>query len=146
MVLDGVSLHRRFISRTMTYLWIALGGALGSVMRFWMSNAVTQRFGTTPMWGTLFVNVTGSFLIGVLAGLSAPGGRFAGTDSFRQFFIVGVCGGYTTFSAFSIQTLDLIRAGQVLHAGGNVLLSVTLCLIAVWLGHQLGSALHGRGA
>ncbi len=130
----------------MTYLWIALGGALGSVMRFWMSNAVAQRFGATLPWGTLFVNVTGSFLIGVLAGLSAPGGRFAGADSFRQFFIVGICGGYTTFSAFSIQTLDLIRAGQLLHAGGNVLLSVTLCLIAVWLGHLLGSALHGRGA
>ena len=128
----------------MTYLWIALGGALGSVMRFWMSNAVTQRFGATLPWGTLFVNVTGSFLIGVLAGLSAPGGRFVGTDSFRQFFIVGVCGGYTTFSAFSIQTLDLIRAGQLLHAGGNVLLSVTLCLIAVWLGHLLGSALKGN--
>jgi CrcB protein len=56
-----------------------------------------------------------------------------------------VCGGYTTFSAFSVQTLDLIRAGNVLHAGGNVLLSVTLCLIAVWLGHLLGSALNGRG-
>jgi CrcB protein len=128
----------------MTYLWIALGGALGSVMRFWMSNAVTQRFGMTLPWGTLFVNVTGSFLIGVLAGLSAPGGRLAGADSFRQFFIVGICGGYTTFSAFSIQTLDLIRAGQLLHAGGNVLLSVTLCLIAVWLGHLLGSTLKGN--
>jgi CrcB protein len=128
-----------------TYLWIALGGALGSVMRFWMSNVVTQRFGAILPWGTLFVNVTGSFLIGVLAGLNAPGGRLASTDSFRQFFIVGICGGYTTFSAFSVQTLDLIRAGQLLHAGGNVLLSVTLCLIAVWLGQLLGSALHGRG-
>ena len=128
----------------MTYLWIALGGALGRVARFWMSNAVAQRFGATLPWGTLFVNVTGSFLIGVLAGLSGSGGRLAGADSFRQFFIVGVCGGYTTFSAFSIQTLDLIRAGQLLHAGGNVLLSVTLCLIAVWLGHLLGSALNGN--
>jgi CrcB protein len=128
-----------------TYLWIALGGALGSVMRFWMSNVVTHRFGATLPWGTLFVNVTGSFLIGVLAGLSVSGGRLTGADSFRQFFVIGVCGGYTTFSAFSIQTLDLIRAGQLLEAGGNVLLSVTLCLIAVWLGHLLGTALNGRG-
>ena len=122
------------------YLWVALGGALGSVARFAAANAVVQRFSAAPLWGTLFVNVTGSFLIGVLAGLSAPGGRLAGADSFRQFFIVGLCGGYTTFSAFSIQTLELIRAGQLLHAGGNVLLSVSLCLIAVWLGHLLGVA------
>ena len=87
----------------------------------------------------LHQTTTGSFLIGVLAGLGAGGGR-AGTDSFRQFFIVGLCGGYTTFSAFSIQTLDLIRDHQLLTAGGNVLLSVTLCLIAVWLGHLLGVA------
>ncbi len=126
------------------YLWVALGGALGSVARFAAANAVAQRCGAA-MWGTLFVNVTGSFLIGVLAGLSVSGGRLGGADSFRQFFIIGLCGGYTTFSAFSIQTLDLIRAGQLLHAGGNVLLSVTLCLIAVWLGHLLGSAMNGRG-
>ena len=76
-------------------------------------------------------------VIGVLAGLSAPGGRFAGPDSFRQFLIIGVCGGYTTFSAFSMQTLELIRSNQMLQAGGNVLLSVLLGLIAVWLGHLL---------
>ena len=127
------------------YLWVALGGALGSVARFAAANAIAQRFGATFPWGTLFVNVTGSFLIGVLAGLSAPGGRFAGPDSFRQFLIIGVCGGYTTFSAFSMQTLELIRSNQVLQAGGNVLLSVLLCLIAVWLGHLLGSALNARG-
>ena len=121
------------------YLWIAFGGALGSVVRFAAANALTQRFGAA-MWGTLFVNVTGSFLIGVFAGLSTTGGRLAGADSFRQFLIIGVCGGYTTFSAFSVQTLDLIRDGHLLTAGGNVLLSVTLCLIAVWLGHLLGVA------
>jgi fluoride exporter len=125
------------------YVWIALGGALGSVARFWASNTIAQRFGTTFPWGTLFVNITGSFLIGVLAGLGAGGGR-AGTDSFRQFFIVGVCGGYTTFSAFSIQTLELLRAGQMLHAFGNVLLSVLVCLVAVWLGHLLGATWNGR--
>jgi fluoride exporter len=128
----------------MTYLWIALGGALGSVTRFWISNVVTNRFGAALPWGTLFVNVSGSLVIGLVAGLSTSNGRLASAESFRHFFVVGVCGGYTTFSAFSMQTLDLARAGNPLAAGGNVLLSMVLCLAAVWLGFAVGSALNGR--
>ena len=126
----------------MNYLWIALGGALGSVARFWMSSVIAVRFDSKFPWGTLFVNVTGSLLIGVFAALSESGGRLADSAALRQFLVVGLCGGYTTFSAFSAQTLELARNGQALAAGLNVLLSVALCLVAVWLGHLLGSALR----
>lgn len=130
----------------MNYLWIALGGALGSVARFWLSGVVVARLGAGAMWGTLFVNVTGSFLIGIFSGLSEPGGRLAETATLRQFLVVGICGGYTTFSAFSMQTFDLMRAGNWPAATGNVLGSVLACLLAVWLGHLLGVALRGGPA
>jgi len=125
------------------YLWIALGGALGSVARFWMSGLIAARFDSKFPWGTLFVNITGSFLIGVFAALSETGGRLADSTPLRQFLVVGICGGYTTFSAFSVQTLDLMRAGNWPAVAGNVLGSVLACLLAVWLGHLLGSMLKG---
>ncbi len=126
----------------MNYLWIALGGALGSVARFWMSSAITARFDNKFPWGTIFVNITGSFLIGIFAALSETGGRLAEAPTLRHFLVVGICGGYTTFSAFSVQTLDLMRAGNWPAVTGNVLGSVLACLLAVWLGHLLGSALR----
>ena len=126
-----------------TYLSIAAGGAIGSVARFWLSEIVGRRFGGTFPWGTILVNVSGSFLIGVLAALCGPGGRFSTAAGLRQFLVVGVCGGYTTFSAFSIQTFDLARGGHWMSAGGNVMLSVLLCLLATGLGYVLGSAFNG---
>ena len=127
----------------MTYLWVALGGALGSVARFALAAFIGRRFGDNFPWGTILVNVSGSFLIGVLVALSENGGKLAGAVPLQRFLIVGICGGYTTFSAFSIQTLELMRNGHPLAAGLNVLLSVALCLIAVWCGHLLGSVLRG---
>jgi len=124
----------------MTYLWIALGGAVGSVARFALATFIARRFGDNLPWGTILVNITGSFLIGVLAALSESGGRLAGSINLQRFLIVGICGGYTTFSSFSVQTLDLARSGHVVAAGLNVVLSVTLCLVAVWCGHLLGGA------
>ncbi|HWN94494.1 MAG TPA: fluoride efflux transporter CrcB [Methylomirabilota bacterium] len=124
----------------MTYLWIAIGGALGSVARFWCSNVIAHRFPSTLPWGTIVVNISGSFLIGVLAALYGPGGKFSTNAMARQFLVVGFCGGYTTFSAFSMQTFDLARAGEWLSAGGNVFLSVALCLLATWLGFVLASS------
>ena len=123
------------------YLWVALGGALGSVSRFWLSGFVAARFGETFPFGTLVVNVTGSFIIGVFAALASPEGRMdSSARAFAtQFLIIGVCGGYTTFSSFSLQTLNLLRDREWLYAGGNILLSVVLCLMAVWLGYLLGS-------
>jgi CrcB protein len=125
----------------LAYLWVALGGALGSMSRFGLSSLIATRCPDFPA-GTLTVNVTGSFLIGVLAAFSDPDGRLVAPPGFRQFFMIGICGGYTTFSSFSYETLRLVKAGEFLYAGGNVVLSVVLCLIAVWLGYLLGATLN----
>jgi CrcB protein len=124
------------------YLCVAFGGALGSMGRFWLSTWVAQRYGVVFPWGTLVINVTGSFLIGMFFALYEPGGHFGGSQSFRQLFIVGICGGYTTFSSFSLETLIEIRNKQWFYAGGNVVLSVVLCLVAVWLGYVVGGLLN----
>ena len=128
----------------MAYLWVAIGGALGSVGRFWLSGLVANRFGETFPWGTLVINVTGSFVIGVIGALAIPEGRMDSPSRqfATQFLMIGVCGGYTTFSSFSLQTLNLLRDREWLYAGGNVLLSVILCMIAVWLGWLLGTAFN----
>jgi len=126
----------------MLYLLVGLGGALGSVARFWLSGLVATHIGETFPWGTLVVNVTGSFIIGFVATITEPGGRiFAGAGT-RQFVMTGVCGGYTTFSSFSLQTLNLARDGEWLRAGGNITGSVVACLVAVWLGHLAAAALN----
>ncbi|MEQ1850645.1 MAG: fluoride efflux transporter CrcB [Chthoniobacteraceae bacterium] len=120
----------------MTYLMVALGGALGSVLRFWLGSIIGHKAGA-PFWGTLFVNVTGCFLIGLLGNLRENGpGEFD-----RYFLMVGVLGGYTTFSTFSLQTLELLHAGRPGLAAANVALSMVLCLLGVWLGHLLGARL-----
>jgi CrcB protein len=125
------------------YLWVAIGGALGSVARFWLNGIISRHFETFPM-GTLVINVTGSFLIGVFAALTIPEGRLDSQTRLAaiQFLMFGVCGGYTTFSSFSLQTLNLLRDREWLYAGGNVVLSVVLCMIAVWLGWLLGSTFN----
>lgn len=120
-------------------LWIALGGALGSVSRFWLSLAFDALFASTFPWATVVTNITGSFVIGAVAAL--PLGPLT-----RQFLMVGVLGGYTTFSAFSLQTLALAQMGEFPKAAANVLGSVILCLVAVWVGHMLGSSLRGETA
>jgi fluoride exporter len=117
------------------YLLIAVGGAIGSVARFWVNDLVTSRTAGPFPWGTLLVNVTGSFLIGFLFTLSGPGGRWQASTQSRQFFMAGICGGYTTFSAFSLQTLNLAREGEWFRAGANTAASVVLCFVTVWLGH-----------
>jgi fluoride exporter len=123
-----------------TYLWVALGGAFGSVARYWMTNVVAALTGPRFPWGTILINILGSFLIGVVAYLTAPVGRVPISFDIRVFVIAGVCGGYTTFSSFSLQTLELARTGHWFQAAANVLLSVVLCLAAVWGGYALGSA------
>jgi CrcB protein len=125
------------------YLWIALGGAVGSVARYALNGVISVRFGESFPLGTLVVNVAGSFLIGGLGALVIPEGRMSGgARAFTtQFLMIGICGGFTTFSSFSLQTLNLVREGEWLYAGGNVLLSVVFCLVATWLGFALGAAL-----
>jgi CrcB protein len=126
------------------YLWVALGGALGSVGRYWLGGIVSGKFGETFPWGTIFVNVTGSFLIGIFFALASSEGRMDSQSRIftTQFLMYGICGGYTTFSSFSLQTLTLLREREWLYAGGNILLSVVLCMIAVWLGYLLGSVFN----
>ena len=128
----------------LAYLWVAIGGALGSVSRYWLSGFVAARFGETFPWGTLVINVTGSFVIGIFAALAIPEGRMDSQSRLfaTQFLMIGVCGGYTTFSSFSLQTLNLLREREWLYAGGNVILSVVLCMIAVWLGYLLGATFN----
>ncbi|HET7335202.1 MAG TPA: fluoride efflux transporter CrcB [Rhizomicrobium sp.] len=116
------------------YLYVALGGALGTVGRFAVSGLIANQFGETFPWGTLLVNVVGSFIIGFFWTLTAPDGRLFVSGTTRQFVMTGVCGGFTTFSSFSLQTLNLMQDGEWLAAGGNVVGSVSLCLIFVWLG------------
>ena len=124
------------------YVWVAIGSALGGVGRYWCSGVVARHFGETFPWGTIAVNVLGSFAIGFFATLTAPDGRlFIGAVP-RQFVMAGVLGGYTTFSSFSLQTLNLLADGEWLKAGGNIGLSVVLCLLAVWLGHVAAAALN----
>jgi CrcB protein len=126
------------------YLWVALGGALGSVSRFWLNGIISAKFGETFPFGTLAINVTGSFLIGIFAALAIPEGRMdSQSRAFAtQFLMIGICGGYTTFSSFSLQTLNLLRDREWLYACGNVILSVILCMIAVWLGWLLGATFN----
>lgn len=123
------------------YFWVAIGGALGSVARYWVDGFVSDRYKSAFPLGILVINVLGSFVIGVIGAFASPEGRMdPRTRVFAtQFLMIGVCGGYTTFSSFSWHTLRLAREGQFLYAGGNIILSVLLCLIAVWLGWLLGA-------
>jgi fluoride exporter len=124
-----------------SYILVMLGGALGTGARFWMSGFIAERGGEFFPLGTLVVNVTGSFVIGFFAAFTGPETPVLVSPRFREFFMIGVCGGYTTFSSFSLQTLDFARDGDWLKALLNTLLSFACCLAAVWLGRILALTL-----
>lgn len=126
----------------MNLLLVILGGALGSGLRHLLSGVVAARVGETFPFGTLAVNVIGSVAIGFFATLTGPDGRWLVSPAVRIFFMTGVCGGFTTFSAFSLQTVNLARDAEWLYAGLNILASVAVCLIGVWLGHLAAAALN----
>jgi fluoride exporter len=126
----------------MIYVWIMIGSALGGAARYWCSGFAADHFGETFPMGTLLVNVLGSFIIGFFATLTGPDGRLLVRTEMRQFVMVGICGGYTTFSSFSLQTLNLIRDGEMSLAAANIALSVILCLAAVWLGYAAAASLN----
>ena len=111
-------------------LWIALGGALGSVARFWLAIGVALFAGEAFPWGILIVNVLGSFVIGYFAMLTMPEGTRPASIEMRLFVLVGICGGFTTFSSFSLQTIELLRAGDIGRAAVNIVASVALCAAA----------------
>jgi fluoride exporter len=126
----------------MNYFWIFVGSALGGVARYWCSGVAARLIGETFPWGTLIVNVVGSFIIGFFAAIAGPDGRWLVGTTGRQFVMVGFCGGYTTFSSFSLQTLNLMHDGEWCLVGLNIGASVVLCLLAVWLGHLAATNLN----
>jgi CrcB protein len=123
-------------------LWIFLGGGLGSLARWGASGWIASRAGETFPWGTIVVNITGCFVIGLFATVTGPEGRWFARPEFRQFFMLGICGGYTTFSSFSLQTLTLAQDGQWFKAGANCVVSLVFCLLGVWVGHLLATCLN----
>jgi CrcB protein len=132
------------VEKATAYLIVGLGSALGGMGRLWLTGVVVRRMGESFPWATLLVNIAGSFIIGLLAAFIGTGSRL--NPRFQpfvlQFFMIGLCGGYTTFSSFSLQTLLLLRQGQWIHAGLNAVLSVLLCLAGVWIGWTIGQALN----
>ena len=121
----------------MLYLWIAIGSALGGLLRYILGGWIMRATGGSFPWGTLVVNVAGCAFIGWFATFTGPDGRVLVSTRTRQFVMIGICGGFTTFSSFSLETLNLLRDGQTARALANIGLSVILCLLSVWLGHAI---------
>jgi fluoride exporter len=120
------------------YAIVGLGSLLGGTTRWLTSGFVDDALGMAFPWGTITVNVTGSFLIGVYAGLVAGGVRLLGSTLPHQFVTTGFCGGFTTFSIFSLDTVRLLEAGRMLAAAGYAGLSLLGALLAVWIGYLAG--------
>lgn len=118
------------------------GGGIGSAARLAVAEVIAARYSGGFPLGTLAANVSGCLLIGFLATIGGADGRALIGHHGRHFFMIGVLGGYTTFSTFSLQTLHLTQSGQWLHAGLNIALSITLCLTGVWLGQVLAHAVN----
>jgi CrcB protein len=125
----------------LNYIVVGLGSAVGGVSRYWVSGLIANRFGQAFPWGTVIVNISGCFIIGFFNTFTGTEGRLLVPPAGRAFFMLGICGGYTTFSSFSLQTLNLANDGEWLQAGANILYSVVLCLVGVWLGHLLATML-----
>lgn len=128
----------------MTYLWVAAGSAFGGVLRYWMASSIGRATGGSFPWGTLAVNVLGSAFIGWFATCVAPEGRILAPPEARLFVMTGVCGGFTTFSTFSLETLRLAQDGEWSRAAANAGLSLLLCLIGVWAGHATAVSMSQR--
>jgi CrcB protein len=119
-----------------SYLWVMVGSALGGVLRYALTRLTLTVSAGFP-YGTVLINVLGSFVIGYFGTLTMQSGKYAASDNLRLFVMVGICGGFTTFSSFSLQTFDLMRSGAWGRAAANVVLSVVLCVAAVGAGHAL---------
>ncbi len=121
-----------------TYCAIAAGGALGSVARWFLSGLAADSFGRSFPWGTFIVNALGSFLIGLYFTITDSDGRLIVSPAVRQFVLAGVCGGFTTFSSFSLETILLANALKWNLALFYVAASIVTWLGAVWLGVAIG--------
>jgi CrcB protein len=125
------------------YVSVAVGSALGGIARHWFTGAATTWFGATFPWGTLLINILGSFVIGFFFAISGPDGRFETSTNAKLFIMTGICGGFTTFSAFSLQSLMHFQERAWHKGGGYVAASVLCCLFAVWAGYALAAAING---
>jgi CrcB protein len=121
-------------------LLVFLGGAVGSMWRYWWSGLVAQRFGETFPFGTLVVNLVGSTIVGLCSGLLVHVSNGSIASALQQLLVVGICGGLTTFSSFSLQTYNLIAEGRWLSALSNIVFSTGLSFGCVALGWQLAQA------
>ena len=128
-----------------TCIYVMIGGALGSLARYLVSFWALPVSRDLP-WGTIGINIAGSFIIGFFGTLTLAAGRFPASENVRLLVMVGICGGFTTFSSFSLQTLDLMRSGAVVRAGLNIVASVVLCVAAVAIGHYIAAQLNGHEA
>jgi CrcB protein len=117
--------------------WVALGSAIGGLARYWFGLLVASLVGGTFPLGTLLINIFGSFVIAYFGGLTLPDGPRPASAEMRLFVMVGLCGGFTTFSSFSLQTIDLLRGGESGRALAYILSSVVLCVLAAALGYYL---------
>ena len=115
-----------------------LGSALGGLARYWLAIAMLRLTGPQFPWGTLLINVLGSFVIGWFGALTSIDGRLAVTPEIRLFVLVGLCGGFTTFSSFSLQTFELLQFGEYGWAAGYIIGSVALCILMTAAGFLLG--------
>ncbi len=129
----------------MSFLWVTLGSALGGLLRYAISRW-TMTWSVGFPYGTVFINILGSFVIGYFGTLTLQGGKYPASDNLRLFVMVGICGGFTTFSSFSLQTFDLLRSGFWARATANAVFSVALCLAAVAAGHGLAQQSVQRAA
>ena len=131
-------------AKLVSYGWVALGSALGGVSRYWLGGVVARAVGDDFPYGTLLINIVGSFVIGFFGTLTLPEGPRPASLDTRLFVMVGLCGGFTTFSSFSLQTFELLRSGQSIRAATYIAASVLLCLLGTVLGHVLASAIVAR--
>ena len=129
----------------MAYVWVMVGSALGGVLRYTLTRLTLTVSAGFP-FGTVLINVLGSFVIGYFGTLTLQSGRYAVSDNVRLFVMVGICGGFTTFSSFSLQTFDLMRSGAWGRAMANVVVSVVLCVAAVGAGHMLAHRVVAQDA
>ena len=122
-----------------TLLWIGLGGALGSISRALLAVGIKTEF----PWATLLANATGCLLIGLVIGHESATADWS--HHTRGFVVIGFCGGFTTFSTFGLQTIRQLESGNVAAAFSNILLSLVVSLLAVWVGVKIGKLLFQGG-
>ncbi len=127
-----------------TYVAVTVGGAVGVGLRMAMSSWLATRLGETFPWGTFAVNVSGCFVIGLFSGLTGPDGIWLLSPLARQVVMVGILGGFTTYSSFSLQTVSLLSDGQWVYAAANIFLTLFCCLSGTWGGLALASWLQSK--